>query len=250
MFVVALVAGLYCWVWGTNLGYTLMGVMQTPICVALVLGLALGDVPTAMIMGGTIQAMYMGIVATGGNMPSDGMLAACIAIPVAIKTGMSVGAAVTLAVPVGLLGALLIQLKYIIQGYFARMADRYAEDANTTGIVRCAWLYPFILNFFLRFVPVFIAVYFGAEIIQPVVNSIPAWLSNGLSVAGGLLPALGFGLILLMIGQPKYLPYFIIGYFAVQFLGISTMAAAIFAICIAVLTFFASSNSEKTELLS
>ena len=248
MFVVALVAGLYCWIWGTNLGYTLMGIMQTPISVALVLGLALGDVPTAMIMGGTIQAMYMGIVATGGNMPSDGMLAACVAIPVAIKTGMDVGTAVTLAVPVGLLGALLIQLKYIIQGKFARMADQYAEEGNTKGIVRCASLYPFILNFFLRFVPTFVAVYYGADVIQPVVNAIPEWLSNGLSVAGGLLPALGFGLILFIIGQTKYIPYFIIGYFAVQYLGISTMAAAIFSICIAVLTFFASSNNEANSV--
>ena len=246
MFVVALVAGLYCWIWGSAFGYTLMGVMQTPICAALVLGLALGDVPTAMVMGGTIQAMYMGIVATGGNMPSDGMLAACVAIPIAIRTGMDVGTAVTLAVPIGLLGALLLQLKYIIQGKFARMADDYAEAGNTAGIVRCASLYPFILNFFLRFVPTFVAVYFGVEVIQPIVDGIPEWLSHGLTVAGGLLPALGFGLILFIIGQAKYLPYFIIGYFAVQYLGISTMAAAIFAICIAVLTYLNSSQTEST----
>ncbi len=57
--------------------------------------------------GATIQLIYMGGIEAGGNIPSDQALAACIAIPAALLSNLDANAAVALAVPFGVLGVLI-----------------------------------------------------------------------------------------------------------------------------------------------
>lgn len=59
----------------------------------------------------TIQLVYLGVIATGGNVPADDVLAATIAIPIALQTGMSAEVAVGLAVPFGVLGVFVDQIR-------------------------------------------------------------------------------------------------------------------------------------------
>ncbi len=99
----------------------------------------------------------------------------------------------------------------------------------------------------LRFVPVFILTLFGTDAIIKILDVLPDWVISGFSIAGGILPAMGFAIILLTIGKPKLMPYFFIGFFAVQYLGINTMAAAIFGACISLLVIFNLTKKEGTE---
>ena len=41
--------------------------------------------------------------------------------------------------------------------------------------------------------------YAGGPAVQALLNVIPEWISNGLQITMGLLPAIGFGLLLMMI---------------------------------------------------
>lgn len=111
------------------------------------------------------------------------------------------------------------------------MADRYAEEANTRQIMLCNNVYPTILNFILRFPIPFLANYYGADAVNSFMESVPEWLTHGFSVAGGLLPALGFALTMFVIGKKELLPWFFIGYFLIQFSGIPVLGAAIFGLC-------------------
>ena len=54
-------------------------------------------------------------------------------------------------------------------------------------------------------IPVALAVYYGSAYIERILDAIPVWLMNGLTVAGGMLPALGFAIVVTVIGQ-RYLP--------------------------------------------
>jgi len=82
------------------------------------------------------------------------------------------------------------------------------------------------------------------SVVADAMQTLPAWITKALSTTGNLLPALGFGIILNTIGNRKLLPYFFIGFFAVQYLSIGTMAAAVFGTCLAVLIYFAG-NAKK-----
>ena len=222
------------------LGYTLQGAFQRPIVCAFFFGLVSGRMEECMILGAGIESLYLGLITPGGNVPTDPMAAACVGIPVWLCTsGMTSTAAVALAVPVGLLFAVLTIVKYLICGIFVEPAEKHADDADVKGIFRCTVTYPAIIKAALGFTLMFLSIYLGSSFVQGLLDALPAWLTHGLEVAGGILPALGFALTVMIIGRPTYIPLFLIGYFMVQYGGLSVMACAIFSICIALfITFF------------
>lgn len=233
---------------GTNrVGYTLSSVLGSPIFIGFCLGLYFDQVATGLSIGASIQLVYLGVILTGGNLPTDAVLAATIALPVALKTGLNADAAVALAVPFGVLGIFLDQMRRTSNSIWVRMGDKCAAQGDTKGLWRCAFLYPELMTVVLRFVPVFILTLFGTEAIIKILDVLPDWVISGFSIAGGILPAMGFAIILLTIGKPKLMPYFFIGFFAVQYLGINTMAAAIFGACISLLVIFNLTKKEGTE---
>ena len=234
-FGLALFTGLWYWFWAGAPGYTFHYVFKQPIVMALPIGLIMGDVPTAMKIGASVEMVYIGMVAAGANLPADECLAGVIAIPIALKAGINPETAVTLAIPFGILGVFMDQLRRTINVSFGHKADKYALEGDTKGIGRCAILYPMLVGFLLRFPPVFIANLYGPELVERFIESIPQWLLHGFSVAGGLLPALGFAITIFVIGKNNLIPFFILGFFLVKYLEINIMAAAIFGTCIALL---------------
>ena len=222
----AIVTGLWYWFAAGLAGYTLFSTLKSPLFIGFGLGLLWGDVTTGMIVGASIEMVYLGMVAAGGNIPSDKCLAALIAIPVALQTGVNAEVAVSIAVPLGGIGVLVNNLRRTGNAVLVHKADKYAEEGNTKGIWRCATLYSLIFGFVLRFPIVFVCNLFGADLVQSLLDVIPQWLMNGLTVMGGILPALGFATTIFTIGKNKFLPMFIIGFFMVQYFEISITAAA------------------------
>lgn len=231
----ALVFGILYWLATNKLWYGTLHLVRQPIVLAVPIGLIMGDLPNAMIIGASLQMIYLGAIAPGGTLPSDEALAACIAIPLALEAGLEPSIAVTLAVPIGLLGVLIDNLKRTYHSYFIHLADKAVEENNLKKMRRAEFWYPLIVSVPLRVIPATLALAFGVDAVTAFLNSIPAWATNGLSVAGGLLPALGFAVTIMVIGKKKLLPYFIIGFAIVAYSGINTIGVAVFAICIALL---------------
>ncbi len=232
---VAAICGLLYYGGTSKLGYHLTTAVGSPIFIGFVLGMIYGQVAQGLLIGATIQLVYLGVIATGGNVPADDVLAATIAIPIALQTGMSAEVAVGIAVPFGVLGVFVDQIRRTSNSIWGRWADKFAEKGDRKGIFRCAIIYPAIFGFCLRFIPVFAINLVGADAVSWLMGVLPQWIITGFSVAGGMLPALGFAIIIITIGRKDLLPYFFMGFFAVAYLGINTMAAAVFGSCIAVL---------------
>lgn len=234
----ALVGGLWFWFAASLAGYSWIQMLKSPLVVGTVLGALTGNLETGLITGGSIEMVYLGMVAAGGNIPSDRVFAALIAVPIAIQTGVTPEVAVSIAVPLGVLGVFVNNLRRTVNAVFVHWADKAADEADVKKVWRCATTYPLILGFIIRFPLMFVINYFGADFVTAMLNVIPAWLLTGFNVMGGMLPALGFATTIFMIGKMKYLPLFIIGFFLVKYLQIPTMAAAIFGICMALLIMF------------
>lgn len=220
----AIILGVICGVWKSCICYTIGGFnINTVIFNAVFVGLVMGDMKSAMIIGASIQLIYLGIVAAGGNQPTDPCLAAYVAIPIAIASGLDTNAAVALAVPVGLLGSQVTNLVYLINGFFVEKADEAANRGDERGIGIWGIYVPFLVRILLIAVPVTVAIYYGSNVLAGVMNHIPAWLTNGLAAMGACLPAVGFAIITNLIAKPKYVIFFFAGFFLVQYTGLGTI---------------------------
>lgn len=246
-FTQALLIALIYWLTTNKLWYGTLHFVRTPLFLALPLGLVMGDVHTAMIIGAAIQLIYLGVVAPGGNLPADEAFAACVAIPVAIQAGIPAQIAITIAVPVGLLGVLLDNLRRTYASLWVRMADKAAVEGDIRTLARAEFWYPLLCAVPLRFIPAFFASYFGPTVVQAFLKSIPGWATNGLAVAGGVLPALGFAVTMIVIGKQSLIPYFIMGFLLVSYSGINIIGIALIGVCIAIIqTQYAPSHQAVT----
>ena len=141
---VAIFAGIYWWIMKTDIGYAITHAIRQPLFVALPIGIMMGNVSLAIQIGAAIQLLYIGLVAAGSNLPADDCLAGLIAIPIAVQTGLSTELAIAIAVPVGIMGAFVDQLRKTINVVFVHMADKYAEQGD---VKKLKWQQLFILQF-------------------------------------------------------------------------------------------------------
>lgn len=180
-------------------------------------------------------------------MPTDSALAATTVIPIALATGLSAEQAIAFAVPMGLVGSFVTNLRKIVNVIFVHRADKCAENGDSAGLTRCAIIYPPLIELPLLFLPVFLVVMFGQDAMLAFMNSVPTWVMHGLEVAGGVMPAIGFALIMNMIGKPKMIPYTIVGFILVKCMGLNNITAGLMAGCAAFLVVMAKRDREKKE---
>ncbi len=250
MFVEAVLIGIFCylgalsvpWVFGLTGGwYTL----SRPLVSGLVVGLILGDVKSGVIIGVAVQAVYIALVTPGGAMPADLNFVAYPAIALGILSGKSSEVAVTLAATIGILGTVIFNFMMILNSYWNNMADRAVEEGNIKGIKRANGLYPQVTNFLMRFIPTFLAVYFGGQYIQDFLEIIPKIIIDIMGVLGGMLPAVGIGILLKQIvSSNELLIYFLVGFIGITFLKLNMISLAIFGILFAYIHFKYKNNSQ------
>ena len=247
-FGLAFTFGILYWFATNKLWYGALHLTRQPLTLALIIGIIMGNVPEAMRIGAALQMIYLGAIAPGGTLPSDEALASCIAIPIALAAHLSPEVAVTLAVPIGLLGVLIDNLKRTYHSYFVHKADVAAEKGDIDAMAKHEFWYPLLVSIPLRVIPCTLALLFGTDAVATFLDSIPVWATHGLAVAGGLLPALGFATTIMVIGKKELLPYFILGFAIVGYSGISTIGIAVIGVCVALLQSNFLTRSEATTL--
>ena len=183
------------------LGYATLTMRFSPLMAGFVVGLVLGNMPLAMTTVATIQLIYMGVVAPGGAMPSEPCIASAMAVSTVIVGNLKPEAAVAIAVPVGLLGSYLYQLRFFMNTFAVTKMDACAVKADSKGLAMWIGVMPTIFSFVL-FVPLmFVALYLGGPVLHV------------LSTVGGGLAALGIAITMHVIGNRKLLPFFFLAYF-------------------------------------
>lgn len=233
----AILIGMFYWFETNRYGHSFTAsILMSCMPAALWAGIVLGNVPEAMITGGIVQLMYLGTIGPAGNIPQDPALAALVSTVIALTTtGMSTEAVVTIALPIGLLGAQISNLIRAINVVWVHMADKYAQKGNTKGIMLSGLLFPSIVRFPITVIPVALGVYYGPTYIQGILNAIPDWLMHGLTVVGQMMPAVGFAIVVQVIGRKYLLPYFVGAFFLVQYTNMDIIPLAIFGCIIAYL---------------
>lgn len=243
----AILIGLFYWFESNRYGHSFTAsILMSCMPAALWAGIVLGNVPAAMVTGGLVQLMYLGTIGPAGNIPQDPALASLVSTVIALTTtGMSTEAVVTIALPIGLLGAQISNLIRAINVVWIHMADKYAQKGNTRGIMLSGLLYPSLVRFPITVIPVALGVYYGPKYIQGILNAIPDWLMHGLTVVGQMMPAVGFAIVVQVIGRKYLLPYFVGAFFLVKYTNMGIIPLAIFGCIVAYLHILFTNKKEQ-----
>ena len=208
---------------------------NTIICGWLV-GLIMGDLKTGLYIGATLQLMTLGISSFGGASVPDYQTAALVGSYIAISTKQDASIGITLAIPVAMLMVQLDVLKWSINIFFQNKAEKFAEAENYKGIERMHYC-GVLCTMCTSGIPVLLTVIFGPKLVGGIINYIPDWLSSGLSIAGGLLPAVGIGLLLRYLPVKSYFGYLIVGFVAAVYLDIPILGVALIGFAIALIIY-------------
>ncbi len=237
--------GLWC---GICLAGMLLGI-YTNRCLVMAagVGLILGDLPTGLAMGAVGELAFMGFgVSQGGSVPPNPMGPGIIGTIMAITmkdTGVDVGSALALSFPFAVAFQFVITTVYTVCSGIGEAAkhalaqkkfSRFRMYCNVTIVVF------FVVGFIIG-----LAGALSAEGLQTVVSLIPDWLNKGLSVAGAMLPAIGFAMILNVMVKKELIPFILLGYMAISYLKLPIIGVAVLGTAVALLVFFYAGKGGK-----
>lgn len=234
------------WLGGQGISYHVFG---KPLVAGFIVGLIMGDVKTGVIIGATINALYIGAVTPGGAMASDINFAGYVGTALALATGVTAEMAISIAVPLGLIGTFTWQLFATINSFLVHKTDKYALSGNVRGLTFMTIGLPQIIAVLLRFVPAFLVLYYGTSVAQNIISFIPVWLTNVITVIGGLLPALGMAVLLkMLLTSNSLISYFIIGFIVVCTLKLPIFTVALVGIALAMISLMSKPEEVLTDV--
>lgn len=213
--------------WLTLLGS--ISVLYKPLVAGTLVGIVLGDPVTGCIIGASINLPYIAFISAGGTVPVDPGLAGSLGTALALAAGVEPSVAVTLAIPLGLLGTLIWVAHMTVDVAFVHMADKAAEEGDLDRICFLHIVPPQIVMFLITVIPVTLGSYYGVDIVKSVVDVLTGKPLHILSVIGGILPALGIAMNLRAIGRVGTIPFFIFGFLLAVYFKLDVITIAIFA---------------------
>ena len=226
---------------------------RKPLLASLGVGIITGDMKTAIIIGATLELMWLGVNNIGAYVPPDvisGTVAgAGIGILSASSTTEAVATAIAVAVPVSLLVQQIHLLIMTSNITILHKADKVADYGDPMKLGKLHYLGG--LMFFLsRAIPVFLGVFLGATYIQSVLDLIPDAILSGLTVASKIIPAVGLAMLLtLMLNDKKMVIFVIAGFVFNAYLKLPILACALLGVVFAgIFDAIKFENKESIEL--
>ncbi|HJB08244.1 MAG TPA: PTS sugar transporter subunit IIC [Candidatus Enterocloster faecavium] len=203
--------------------------LQRPIVTATLTGLLLGDLHTGIVMAASLEAIFMGISAIGGSVPSDACASSIIAVAYTILTGADVETGLALAMPIGTLMGTAAEMWKPVQAAVAPYWERLAGSGNVTSfraqVIAAGWCFDRLP----QTIVLFAAIAFGVQGLEHVMNNMPAFIMAGLSASSSMMTGIGFAILISMIWNREIGWFFFIGYVLQKYLALPTVAIAIIA---------------------
>ena len=188
-----------------------------PLMVSTFTGLILGDVTLGLTVGALIELAFAGLTPAGGTQPPNPVMAGLMGTVLAYTTGCDAQQALALCLPFSFLGQYIILFYYSAFSFFMGKADDCAANGDTKGIRNINLLTMTIISVTYG-VLAFLCAYVAQGPMQAFVEWLPEVVTHGLEIAGGVLPAVGFGMLLRVMMKAKYVPYFIAGFLMTCFI--------------------------------
>ena len=112
----------------------LMGVgyftLYRPLVAGFFVGIILGNPAQGTLIGAAINIAYLGFISAGGSLPGDPALAGWLGTTLALAANLSYGQALALAVPIGLLGTVIWNVRMTVASVLRPLGRRSSREGR------------------------------------------------------------------------------------------------------------------------
>ncbi len=116
-----------------NLGYGHIQISR-PVFAGPIIGLLMGDLETGLIVGGTVEMMFMGVFPVGGSVPPNAQFAGMMSTVLAIASGGNPEVGIALAYPIGVFAQFVLLLDYNVNLLIIHRADRQIMGGKASAV--------------------------------------------------------------------------------------------------------------------
>lgn len=239
---------------GNTIGWYNLG---RPIVAALIVGIIMNNVETAITLGLLLQLANLGSVTPGGAVGWD--LSYATYIGVGVSLAFHQGDIVTTTAIMwafstvgGAIGVAMWNLSYALNLLINRIAQKGADDADPKKIAFANAGLGNMIGFGCRFIPALIILYttavIGSQSGINVAELMPQWLIITLQTFGGMMAALGIGILLSYLLKEKWhFVLFLLGFMLVGNFKLDMMGVTVFGIICVVLYYVSISKNESND---
>ncbi len=185
-----------------------------PLVACTLIGLVTGNLTACIILGGTLQMIALGWANIGAAVAPDAALASVASAIILVLGGQGVAgipSAIAIAIPLAVAGLFLTMIVRTLAVPIVHMMDRAAEKGHMRQV---EWLHvSAICMQGLRIaIPAAALLFIPAATVQNFLESMPAWLTDGMAIGGGMVVAVGYALVINMMATKEVWPFFVIGF--------------------------------------
>lgn len=189
-----------------------------PLVACTLIGLVSGHLKEGIILGGSLQMIALGWANVGAAIAPDAALASVAsAIIMVLSLGSnvdisnSITTSIALAIPLSVAGLFLTMIGRTLTIPMVHFMDAAAKEGNMRKME--IWhILAMCLQGIRIAIPAAVLCVVPSEIVTNALNSMPAWLSGGMAVGGGMIAAVGYAMVINMMATKEVWPFFILGF--------------------------------------
>lgn len=185
-----------------------------PVIACTLVGLVTGQLLPCVILGGSLQMIALGWSNIGAAVAPDAALASIASAIILVLGGQGragVSSAIAIAIPLAVAGLLLTIITRTLATGIVHLMDGAAKEGSFRKIE--FWQIVAICLQGLRIaIPAALILALGAGPVKSLLSSMPSWLTDGLSIGGGMVVAVGYAMVINMMASREVWPFFILGF--------------------------------------
>ena len=186
-----------------------------PIVACTLIGLVTGHLEAGVMLGGSLQMIALGWANIGAAVAPDAALASVAAAIIMVLGGdftqKGIAVAQGVAIPLAVAGLFLTMIVRTLSVGLVHVADNAAKSGNIAAVERAHFV-ALLLQGLRIAVPAALLLMVPTSAVQAALEAMPAWLSDGMAIGGGMVVAVGYAMVINMMATREVWPFFALGF--------------------------------------
>ena len=179
-----------------------------PIVACTLIGLVTGNLTAGVMLGGSLQLLALGWANIGAL---ASVAAAIILVLGGDFSSKGIAVAQGVAIPLAVAGLFLTMIVRTLSVGLVHTADAAAKKGDIKGVERAHFV-ALLLQGLRIAIPAALLLMIPADTVKGALEAMPAWLSDGMQIGGGMVVAVGYAMVINMMASREVWPFFAIGF--------------------------------------